>query len=512
MFLHFLSIFLSIQPSELAITISAFNLESNPFIGKFPPFFLNSTQQFNIINSLIRNYIILEFPKDQKTSFFNFSSIIIDDSVYNDVLHFMKDDAFFLVGVNGFNKRVKILDPSTQDPYIFNQFTITVSDQFSKKDPTFIVKEMDSVRLDKNSKVSFSFKLIISPFDYPPPEPNLFTFYLFLCGFASLFSAILFFFLIYSKGKSVNIIQFNAIWTLNKFYSIVTLLSSSGIIYIVIIPIFFIFFFRNSAKDFISLLILSFFGIFLSTFIRCHVYHCSIYSNIPIALLFQLVFLIPYIFSSIMNSFVFNSFVGLGFRNSVLLIVSIYFISTCLTIVSTIFSKSHIDCKVKSFTKRDKNYPFQLFGFIQNFVISFLLFLILKPLIDHLYSVFIDDYYIDPLFILSFWPLYIGLIMIISLLRLKKNLNGTNNLWQTNHLTLNLLIGLFAFLYIFADMINFVHQKETFISGLSFIISLSFAVVLVGMAISFFTNFLFTYFIFTPDNESPLDEGEIFIV
>lgn len=497
----------SLNIEDFTITVGCFNTEANPFSSK-APFFFSSLNE--VSNSLIENSLILNFPKAQNPSYINFTTILIDDHIYNSTSPFVVDGGFFRIGVNGYKKRVKILDPSTHEPYIFNQFTITVSETFSKKDPMFLVKEMDSVPFQLGNNITFSFKLYISHFDNPPPEPDHLSLIVFICSIVTIISVIIFFFYFKSKGISITIIHLTDLWRIDLYFQNTTLLSSAGVNYIITLTVFLFFFYSNLPEDFylftnisilsnsISVMMFGWINFFMSRKLFLPEY-------VAIELTFNSFCTFPFIIVSIFNSRYFHSFVGIGLVKSILVPLACLFLSYLVSVSFYEFSQYYFQKKLV-ICPREERHKYSLLSLIPSVkeLIRFLIlgisfFIILKPVVDHCFLCFIDDYYFNPSLVASFILLYVSIISLISLFNGYKSINSFNNAWQTNHMSLNITISFFFSLYLIVEILfirNYLFSFETLIYCAAFLSCIIPAIMLIGMAPSFYTKFFFFGFIY----------------
>lgn len=509
-FYLYLTLCISSNTEDFTITLGSFNTESNPFASYFP-IFLNTSNQFtDISKSIFENSFILHFPKEINPSYINFSTIFLDENNYRISKQFVVDDGFFRVGVNGYKKRVKILDPSTHKPYIFNKFAITISESFSNKDPMFLVKEIDSVPFELFENVSFSFKLYISKFDNPPPEPDYLPLIIIICAIVSFISSVIFFFYFKSKGISITIIHLSDLWRVDLFFQNTILVSSVGITYIFAIVIFLLFYYTNSPTDLYR---------FGNIGMLCHgissfaygwtVFYMSrklfIPEYIAIELCFNTFAISPFIIVSIFNNYIFHSFVGIGILKSILFVIPNFAISFLVCMSFFEFSQWFFDKKLL-ITPHDENHKNALSSLIPSLktILEFLFiaisfFFILKPAVDHCFLSFVDDFYFSPLYIVAFVLLYVGIISLLSISHAYLNINKFSNSWQTNHFTLNIIVAFTFAIYLACDIFfvrNYTFKFESLTYCGAYLFSFIPAIMFIGMAPSFYTNFIFFAFIY----------------
>ena len=232
--------------------------------------------------------------------------------------------------------------------------------------------------------------------------------------------------------------------------------------------------------------------------------------HVSIELIFNSFSLIPFIVVSLFNKLILNCNTGIGIFKSILILISILSITFLISISSFEFSQLFFEKRlpIKPREVKDRNFLQQLLPSLKNLVqflflaVSF--FFILKPAIDHCFLCFIDDYYFDPYIVVSFLLLYVGIIALISLSRAYININKFNNSWQSNHLTLNLIVATVVAIYLLGDILlvrDYLFNYETLLYCGAYLVSFIPAVMLIGMTPSLYTNFIFFGFIYQSNDK-----------
>ncbi|OHT09876.1 hypothetical protein TRFO_04412 [Tritrichomonas foetus] len=497
---------------NLNISIGFINIDSNPFLAQTIPMLNTSLMDSpDVRYSIFESQIMLHFPEGENPSHINLTSVFLDGENYNRTLPYVKFDSFFRVSINGHVKRVRLIDQSTNDFYIFNKFRITVSDKFSNSDPTFLVKEEDSVPFKINTFVNTTFSLYISSFDNPPPESDYTNLAVLFCVLVSFVSVAILFKYFQSKSPVISIIKFSDMWRLNLFINNHFLAAGISGSYILTI-ILSLSFFTHSITDFFRFLnilvliapVMAYFRIHAASYLSQSVF---VGDEFAIVLACLNIILTPILAVSYSLSLLFRSNTGLDLLTNVFLAI---FSCSTSSLITLAFSSLVYYYTPKSPIRTNKlRIPtFTIPSFSQILLMigtSFTLFLVLRPALDQIYLSVFSDSYFESFTTLLYFLLYISLVTMVSTFKTYKEVFKFDNSWQSLHFTFHIIVAVFAVAYLSLDIIivqKYIYNIQSLCYSLGFLAIIFMMISVIGAGLSFLVAFLFVSSVFHPANIS----------
>lgn len=460
------------SPSELPFKIGVGGLST-------PHNLFSSLKLPGIHSCKIKDNITTIYSYSERKTLLNFPNTKFIDNTYQNVHcsiilktkdlilwnKYTTEDAFLRFYVGEHVKRAAVLDPMTTDKYIVNDYLISIDDEFTDKQPRFLVQPQNSVKLpivtDEDESVtlniSFIFSLNFVHFDRNASyEPNYFLF----ATIAVIISAILTTYLIIriykNKFPSVTMPQYASIWKIPFFINNTLLFSTSGLI--LFFTLIFMLLFSNPSNIAQAFINSIFVTATIAIIVRIKIGYIYQRMTSEVDFISPALFVIggcPFAYQivNIANNILFNSFRGLQIIKNIATLFGVMMatffylrgIGHGYEIVSPFDASSFIFKRQKK-PKVDIHFK----NVVVSLLYGFFCTILLRPVIDHLYSVLLDDSDFDLLTISLNLTIFCVASASTSLFRTTRRVKLLKFTWQEDHLLLSICVAFFVVLYCFA--------------------------------------------------------------
>ena len=472
------------------IGVGGISTKGNPLMyAKLPGLHDRVGKTHDIEENVLEKVVQLEFQANRKIEL---CSVEMTGETFEKWKNLIVDDAFIRFYFGKVVKRAPLRDLSTNDPYIFTDFKLTIS---TNEPCQYFAESSMSYLLEKGQimNVTLLFKSVV--FDTIDSEFGYFNAFVCLFGVILMFGAGILGYCYKSKFPSVSVVWVASVWNRSRSFRATNVMALFGLQCLVsfLLLSFLQGFFELNLIVVLFVLMVSELVVGTVLQVTSSLFRFERAQVLPLLACASPVFWALFELQILWSEYVYDRFCGISFIRLVFLMLVFGGFSYIFLLLGLKLSPTLKNMAEKE-TQKKQNWP-KLIWFT---VIRCVFGILYVPVLEHACDVLLDDHNLDIGFVMSNIILHCGIACLMAIRNTAHELGMSSNSWQDCHSTAYSVSSAINALYVICDLLigrGLAIPTETFRISCVFVILMSFVSSLMSHAVSYYTSVMFTYYL-----------------